>query len=393
MVAQGTDNMIARHVARDSNAVRPDLPSTLEWRPGRACDGVPIEKRRDGGTRYWCRAIGPMPQQRAARRQAKCSRRRWCSIRAEEIQTLDLGKYLGGVALWAQSGRLRYDAASDGQRHPHPRPSKAGVRKGDGLQFPSRSTGWERLPDKGTSSTRSTRSITWSARFSDSRCVTSPAPIVVGRTWTRIGSAFIRTAGISAPAAGSTSTTNQGDRQSDRGYPGGLRLRGTQGSDRPRRTWTSSSRSTPVAFRSGARTRRSCGRQPKHEEEGIHVHAFLEGHDRTGAGRDVPRGHHRRHQARPLHGPGLDGTKVMPSLKGRVRSIDCPHCGQPGFDLGEAAYALPDAYLLGVRVPVPDPGGRETWWPTRFQRSSAQLAKTAPRRPQQQQLDLLPETL
>src|SRR5439155_17143456 len=58
MVAQGTDNLTTQPKAtRRATLFGPNLPSTLQVAgPEVPCDVVAIEKRRDGGTRYWCRA-------------------------------------------------------------------------------------------------------------------------------------------------------------------------------------------------------------------------------------------------------------------------------------------------------------------------------------------------
>src|SRR5207248_300758 len=90
----------------------------------------------------------------------------------------------------------------------------------------------------------------------------------------------------------------------------------------------------------------------------------------------------------------LMAQNVLPSLKGRVRSMDCPTCGQPGLDIGEAAY---------VHAPMhacPECGRQ--FASTGKMRNTvlnpvlailAELGKLAPRLPQQHRLDLLPETL
>jgi hypothetical protein len=132
-----------------------------------------------------------------------------------------------------------------------------------------------------------------------------------------------------------------------------------------------------------------------HEEaEGIHVHAYLDG------------------QAEPkldetynevtIDGVRLDAEmvrvlmaqNVMPSLKDRVRSIDCPACKGPQFDVGEAAYTSSATHTCSSC-------GHGFAGPGRLRKTVAnplpavleKLAKSAPRKPQRHRLDLLPETL
>lgn len=103
-----------------------------------------------------------------------------------------------------------------------------------------------------------------------------------------------------------------------------------------------------------------------------------------------------------IDGIGLDprmvrvlmAQNVLPSLKGRVRSMECPHCGQPGYNGGEAAFVPAPAHIC------PDCG---RWYPTSGRTRNvvvnplpailADLSKLAPRAPQQHHIDLLPETL
>jgi hypothetical protein len=130
--------------------------------------------------------------------------------------------------------------------------------------------------------------------------------------------------------------------------------------------------------------------QHKPEEEGIHIHAFLEGQTEPkldGTFREVT-----------LDGIKLDpvmvrvlmAQNVMPSLKDRVRSMSCPNCGHAGFDVGEAAYSPSPIHTCS------ECGGQ---FPSRGRLRNAvanplpaileDLAKVAPRPPQQHRLDLL----
>ena len=76
----------------------------------------------------------------------------------------------------------------------------------------------------------------------------------------------------------------------------------------------------------------------KAEEEGIHVHAFGKDPDKPELDETYGRV--------TMDGIVLDPTMVrvlmaqnsLPSLKGRVRSMDCPSCGEPQFSDGEGAF-------------------------------------------------------
>ena len=156
-------------------------------------------------------------------------------------------------------------------------------------------------------------------------------------------------------------------KQSD--YPGGVQVWGSN----PAFLWTGS----------------------KHEEEGIHVHAFLADGQAEPTIDDTIR-------EVTVDGVRLDpvmvrvlmAQNVMPSLKGRVRSMDCANCGHPQFDAGEAAY-LPAAMHTCSEC------GRQFATPGKTRNTVANplpailidLARLAPRPPQQHRLDLLPETL
>ena len=102
MVSQGTDNQTPqRQATRQPLLFGPSLPSTLQVAgPDVPCDVIAVEKRRDGTTRYWCRAHRADATEKGGTPASKCRAADIVPIRPEEIQMLDLNKYLGGVALW-----------------------------------------------------------------------------------------------------------------------------------------------------------------------------------------------------------------------------------------------------------------------------------------------------
>jgi hypothetical protein len=130
------------------------------------------------------------------------------------------------------------------------------------------------------------------------------------------------------------------------------------------------------------------------EEEGIHVHAF--GKDLNEPELDETYGRV------TIDGVELDATMVrflmaqraLPSLKGRVRSVDCPSCGDSQFSDGEGTFTPAETHCC-VRCGK-DFSGRGRFRKTILNplpRILERLAKKAPQEPQKHSLDLLPETL
>jgi hypothetical protein len=151
-------------------------------------------------------------------------------------------------------------------------------------------------------------------------------------------------------------------------YPGGIQIWGSN----PAFLWT----------------------QPKHEEEGIHVHAYLEGRTEPKMDETFREVTIDGIQLDPVMVRVLMAQNVMPSLKGRVRSMGCPNCGHPQFDAGEAAYVpAPTHTCSECGRQFPTPGKTRNAVANPLPAILAELAKLAPRPPQQHQLDLLPETL
>src|SRR5437763_9643966 len=102
MGSQGTGHPTTQRQATNQPSLfGPSLASTLQVAgPDVPCDVVAIEKRRDGGTRYWCRAHRADATAKGGTAASKCRAADTVPIRADETLMLDLDKYLGGVALW-----------------------------------------------------------------------------------------------------------------------------------------------------------------------------------------------------------------------------------------------------------------------------------------------------
>jgi transposase-like protein len=130
------------------------------------------------------------------------------------------------------------------------------------------------------------------------------------------------------------------------------------------------------------------------EEEGIHIHAYLEGANHPEL--DETYGEV------TIDGVRLDPElvrvlmvqSVMPALKGRIRSMDCPRCTRPHRSLGEAAYTPAVTHTCASCHHEFSTAGRlRNTVVNPLVVILEQLAKDAPRPPQQLRLDLLPETL
>ena len=155
-------------------------------------------------------------------------------------------------------------------------------------------------------------------------------------------------------------------RQAD--YPGGIQIWGSN----PAFMWTS---------------RRA-------EAEGIHVHAFLD--SQQGPELDETYGEVIIDGARldPKMVRMLMAQNVVPSLKDRIRSIECPECRRPQFGVGEAACTPRATHSCsGCGHQFAAPGRLRKTVANPLPAILAELVKWAPRHPQQHRIGLRPETL
>jgi hypothetical protein len=398
MVAQGTDNRTPQRKAlRQQTLFGPNLPSTLQVAgPDVPCDVVAIEKRRDGGTRYWCRAHRADATARGGTRAEKCRAADRVPLREDEIKTLELDKYRGGVALWGAVPAV-YDTTRrtmDSGIHIHARPEPGSPKDLDFTHRAVRLVG-NNLPAEGIVVNEIDAiyflvSSVFGFSMSFVTCTHCGWPHL-DMDWFSVhphrrhlcsgcGKHFHdRARGIGNPIVGVREACGATEHQvalaketlniNQSQFPGGIQIWGSN----PAFLWT----------------------QPRPEEEGIHVHAYLTEDqeeptvDETFA--EVV-----------IDGVRLDPVKVrvlmvqnvLPSLKGRVQSMICPNCGHSQFDAGEAAYVAGPTHIC------PECGRQfSTAGRTRNAVANplpailAKLAKLAPRPPQHHRLDLLPETL
>jgi hypothetical protein len=64
------------------------------------CEIVSVGKRRDGGTRYWCLFHKADATAKYGRPAKVCRASHIAPIRPEDVLSLNIDKYLGGIALW-----------------------------------------------------------------------------------------------------------------------------------------------------------------------------------------------------------------------------------------------------------------------------------------------------
>ncbi len=398
MAAEGTDNRTPQcQVTRQPLLFGPNLPSTIEVAgPETPCDITAMEKRRDGGTRYWCRTHRADATATGGTQATKCRAADAVPIRAHEIEQLDLNKYQGGVALWGAVPAV-YDTTRlpmDRGIHVHARLTPDAPKDKDFTYRAVQLLG-KGLPDEGAVVTEIDAicymvSSIFGFSMSLVPCTHCGWPHL-DKDWfsvhphrrhlcNRCGKLFYdQVTGIGNPIIGireacgfdahsvAPAAKTLDIKQSE--FPGGLQIWGSN----PAFLWTSA----------------------KHEEEGIHVHAFKK-EDQTEPDEDDTYREVTIDDIKldPVMVRVLMAQNVMPLLKGRVLSIDCPNCGHPGFDAGEAAYVPAAMHICSeCGCQYPTQGRTRNVVVNPLPAILAELAKQAPRLPQQHQLNLLPETL
>src|SRR2546428_5894229 len=99
-----TGRFRSRRARARSTFDQPTLP-TLEGPSGpsvvsEGCRIVPVGKRRDGGTRYWCLTHKADATAKYGRPARVCRYSNVAPITSAETLVLDISEYGGGVALW-----------------------------------------------------------------------------------------------------------------------------------------------------------------------------------------------------------------------------------------------------------------------------------------------------
>lgn len=373
-----------------------NLPTEFEVNgPETPCDINPVAKRRDGGTRYWCHTHRADATAKYGKPAKKCRRADVTPICEKEILTLDLEKYLGGVALWGAVPAV-YDTTRlpmDRGIHVHARLTPDSTKELDWTYRAVRLMGTS-LPDEGVV-VQETDAIYYmvSSIFGFDMIYVTCGHCGwphLDKDWFSVhphrrhlcagcGKHFHdKVTGIGNPIVGirdACGANRHEIKSAQRSlhiqqsqYPGGIQIWGSN----PAFLWT--------------------GENP--EEEGIHVHAYLENKaepDLDDTYSEVTIDGIRLH---PTMVRTSMAQNVMPTLAGRVQAMTCAYCDHMQFDLGEAAYVPSTTHICtecGRQFSAP--GRKRKTVANPFQAVVSELAKHSARKPQQHRLDLLPETL
>lgn len=377
------------------------FPSTMKQKPRlreaeTGCEIVAVGRRRDGGTRYWCLRHKADATAKYGKRANACRAAHIAPISEQETFVLEVDKYKGGIALWGAVPAV-YDTTSlpmDRGIHVHARVS-SDSRKEIDRTFRAVRIKSSRLEDGHVLVSELDAiyymvSSVFGYEVNDVRCAYCGYGHL-DRDWFSVhphqrhlcagcGKHF-RDAqvGIGNPIAALQQAWGSGAshpvpsnkvldiRQSD--FPGGIQIWGSN----PSFLWTAD----------------------RPEEEGIHVHTFkrpdakMPDQDET-YGEVVIDGIQLEAQMVRL----LMAQNVMPSLKGRVRSVDCPKCGKAIYATGMTAYSPTCNQKCNYcNQEFPTPGRIRKIVANPLIDVLAQLAKDAPRKPIDHDLQLLPETL
>lgn len=397
MAQRDNARTLQREAAHQRTLFAPEMPAAIRVAgPDVACDVVAIEKRRDGGTRYWCRAHRSDATAKGGTPATKCRAADTVPIRDDEVENLDLDKYLGGVALWGAAPAV-YDTTQlpmERGIHVHARPTPESEKEID-LTYRV-----VRILEKGLPADGIVVNDVDALYYMVSSVFGFPMSYVtcthcgwphLDKDWFSVhahrkhlcagcGKHFHdRVTGIGNPIVGVRDACGMGKhkvglapktldiKQSE--YPGGIQIWGSN----PAFLWT----------------------QHKDEEEGIHVHAFSKDcqtePDLDDTFRELTID---GIQFDPVIVRVLMAQNVMPSLKDRVRSMNCTTCGHPQFDTGEQAFVpSPKHTCSECGCKFSTAGRMRNTVANPLPAILADLAKLAPRPPQQHRLDLLPETL
>ena len=357
------------------------------------CDIVAIEKRRDGGTRFWCHAHRADATSKYGKPAQKCRSADTILIRAEDIPTLGLDMYRGGVALWGAAPAV-YDTTKlpiERGIHVHARRTPKSKKEIDLTYQAVRIVG-ERVPAAGIIVNQidaiyylvstvlgcSTNFVTcthcdhphldedWFSVHPHRRHLCAGCGRHFNDRARGIGNPIVgvRTACGAAKHRILQAPKSLKIKQSD--FPGGIQIWGSN----PAFLWT----------------------QRKHERAGIHVHAFSK-ENQTEPTVDETYRHVVIDGVRldPVMVRVLMAQNVLPLLKDRLRSVNCPNCGHPQFDVGDAAYTPSPTHACSeCGCQFSTPGRIRNAVVNPLPAILANLAKLAPRAPQQHRLDLRP---
>lgn len=369
-----------------------DLMSNM---PRSECEIVPVGKRRDGGTRYWCLFHKANATAKYGKPAPVCCAAHVPPISSKDMFSLNIDKYPGGIALWGAVPPV-YDTTTlpmDRGIHVHARKIAGGKKCIDRTSLSVRISG-EHIPGDGILISEidaiyyMVTSI-FGYEMRDVRCTHCGHPHL-DRDWfsvhphrrhlcagcgkhfpdsvTAIGNPIcgVRNAYGFTTQKPLPATESLCIRQSE--YPGGIQIWGSN----PAFIWNSE---LP-------------------EREGIHVHAF-DGNSRKPAVDET-------FQSVTIDGVELDAAMVrilmaqmtLPSLKDRVVTINCSSCAKSQYSLGDFAFTpIMDHTCDQCGCQTKPTGRRRKVIANPLVGILEQLAKGAPRQPQMHDLGLMPETL
>jgi hypothetical protein len=361
------------------------------------CKILAVGKRRDGGIRYWCLEHKADATAKYGKRARKCRYAHIPSIAPEEVLSLNVDNYEGGVALWGAVPPI-YDTTRrpiDRGVHVHARRVAEGKKVIDDTYRAVRLTGkHEGIPQEGlvvseldaiyymvTSMFGYAMKYVecmlcgfphldkdWFSVHSHRRHLCAGCGHYFRDTDTAIGNPIIKTqeiiGGKVRPAKRDVKPKKI--RQAD--YPGGIQVWGSN----PAILWTGS----------------------QEEEEGIHIHAL-----------DEESGEHiidDTFSRVTIDGIILDPTMVrilmaqsaLPHIAGRVVDVRCSECDEPHFDTGELAFTPHEEHVCrNCGLEFRSKGRTRKTIGNPMVGMVARLAENALRAPQRHEANLLPETL
>ncbi|MBX9582188.1 MAG: hypothetical protein K2X87_17930 [Gemmataceae bacterium] len=373
--------------ANEADAVVRDQPES--------CEVVAVGKRRDGRTRYWCLRHRADATAKYGKPAPACRAAHIPPVRAEDVFELDIDRYKGGVALWGAVPAV-YDTTSlpmDRGIHVHARVT-AGAEKEVDRTVPAVRILSRRLPQDGIVVSELDAiyymvTSVFGFKMKHVRCSYCGFPHL-DKDWFSVrphrrhlcagcGKHFTDTEhAIGNPIVAAREACGVGEhrtspskktlaiRQAD--FPGGIQVWGSN----PAFLWT----------------------KRRAEEGGIHVHAYKKTTVRPELDDTYGQVSIDGIDLDPVMVRVLMAQSVLPSLKNRVRSMECPSCRLPIFIGGEGAFT-PSSTHTCPRC------GRQVAATGRFRKTVAnplpailaRIAQQAPRRPQAHDIGLMPETL
>jgi hypothetical protein len=358
------------------------------------CDVVPVGKRRDGGTRYWCLHHRADATAKYGRPAPRCRYADVPAVSEEETLTLDLAKHPGGVACWGAVPPV-YDTTTlplDRGIHVHARSKVGGDKEIDGtyrrvaLNNGKRGTllleeldavyymvtslfGYEMREVICTLCGYSHLDKDWFSVHGHKRhlcagCGRQFRDAVVG-----IGNPIIGVRTQLGLQRHKVKPARKKLKIEQREFPGGIQIWGSN----PALLWTSAAA----------------------EEEGIHVHVFSKNGDKEPFPDET-------YGEVIIDGVWLNPEMVrvlmaqnaLPHIKGRVVCKHCPRCSEPQFASGDHAYTpTVDNVCSNCNANFASSGRLRKTISNPLVTVLQELAKLAPRPPQQHDIGLIPETL